>query len=123
MRLPVRYNKIPAKEPGSFNEYEDLNMYKQSIVVTDPVGPYEGAGERVVHRTDYPMQLSDNSLRVELNLFLSNYIMVMQNKGWQAKVIEEPTYEWRKRVEAVDEYGRLRSVRDIEILEYWEGEI
>ena len=124
MDLPVRYNKALAETLESFNYYEEVNMLKSSLVVTDPVGTCKNSEERVLHRCVFNEDVTDNSLRVHLAGTVADYIKIAeQRKDWSVTVTEDPSYEWRKRVECVDHLGRLRMVRDIAIVSAWEGEI
>ena len=97
-------------------------MIINSLVVTDPVGTNKGL-DTVLFRNDYPEDVSDNELRCALNNIVCQYIQIVQAKGWGVTVIDNANYEWRKRIEAIDELGRLRAVRDFAIVAAWEGEI
>lgn len=90
---------------------------KQSLVVIDPIGNRKTA-ERVVHRRDYDTDPGDTVLLKDLSDAIIKYIEVVAEAGWDCNVIDEPGYKWRKRVEAVDKYGRLRAVRDFSVIAF-----
>ena len=95
---------------------------EHSLVVVNPIGTQMGIDRVVSMKIIGDDDTPDWHLRESLRELVEEYTAVCQNEGWEANMIPGD-YIWKKRIEVLDQYGRLRCVRDFEVLTYFADDI
>ena len=91
-----------------------MNTIEHSLVVTDPVGTCVGSDRVVSMKVIGYDNADDLTLSTALRELVEKYIEVCYEAGLHCSVIAQD-YIWKKRVEVMDEYGRLRAIREFEV--------